>query len=148
MIADALGRAVTFILAPGQAHELRYALPLLDSLPDVPLWGVGDRIDSSHALRQAVWDRGARPAIPTNPTEPVLACPAWIYANRSRVEQLWGRLKEWRAVATPYDTGRTKVPPSCPQSPALRLARRTSGGGQSAARPPSAGAGQSFGRKV
>lgn len=69
MIADALGRAVTFILAPGKAHELRLALPLLDSSPGVPLWGVGDRIYSSHAFRQAVWDRGARPALPTNPTE-------------------------------------------------------------------------------
>jgi transposase len=27
----------------------------------------------------------------------------WIYANRERVERLWSRLKEWRAVATRYD---------------------------------------------
>lgn len=58
---------------------------------------------SPSSLRQAVWDRGARPAIPTNPTERPLACPAWIYANRARVEQLWGRLKEWRAMATRYE---------------------------------------------
>ena len=30
MIADGLGRAVAFILAPGQAHELPQAIPLLD----------------------------------------------------------------------------------------------------------------------
>ncbi len=30
-------------------------------------------------------------------------CPAWAYVNRSRVERLWGRLKEWRAVATRYE---------------------------------------------
>ena len=27
----------------------------------------------------------------------------WIYANRNRVERLWSRLKEWRAVATRYE---------------------------------------------
>lgn len=76
MIADAAGRAVAFVLAPGQAHELRFALPLLDSLPGVPLWVAGDQIYSSHSQRQAVWDRGARQAIPTTSTDGALACPA------------------------------------------------------------------------
>ena len=38
MIADGLGRAVAFILAPGQAHELPHAIPLLERLPGVPKW--------------------------------------------------------------------------------------------------------------
>ena len=29
--------------------------------------------------------------------------PGWIYNNRNRVERLWARLKEWRAVATRYE---------------------------------------------
>ena len=32
-----------------------------------------------------------------------MACPEWIYVNRNRVERLWARLKEWRAVATRYE---------------------------------------------
>jgi transposase len=32
-----------------------------------------------------------------------VACPNWIYGNRNRVERLWARLKEWRAVATRYE---------------------------------------------
>ena len=36
MIADGLGRAVAFILAPGQAHELPQAIPLLERLPGLP----------------------------------------------------------------------------------------------------------------
>ncbi len=43
MIADASDRAVTFALAPGQAHELPHAMPLLARLPDVPIWVVADR---------------------------------------------------------------------------------------------------------
>ncbi len=103
MIADSAGRAVAFSLAPGQAHELPHAAPLLATLPGVPLWVVGDRGYSSHAFREHVWDLGARPAIPPKRNEASVAYPDWIYNNRNRVERLWARLKEWRAVATRYE---------------------------------------------
>jgi transposase len=103
VIADGRGRAVAFALAPGQAHELPLAPGLLDQLPRVPLWVVGDRGYSAHAFRELVWDSGARPAIPTRGNEAAVACPDYIYNNRNLVERLWGRLKEWRAVATRYE---------------------------------------------
>jgi transposase len=103
VIADSSGRAVAFALAPGQAHELPLAPGLLERLPEAPLWVVGDRGLASHAFRERVWDLGARPAIPPKCNEEPVACPAWTYANRSRVERLWARLKEWRAVATRYE---------------------------------------------
>ena len=31
------------------------------------------------------------------------ASPSQIYANRHLVENLWARLKEWRAIATRYE---------------------------------------------
>ena len=98
MIADGLGRAVAFILAPGQAHELPHAIPLLECLPGVPQWVVADRGLSSHAFREHIWSLGARPAIPSKRNEDEVACPDWIYANRNQVERLWARLKEWQAV--------------------------------------------------
>jgi transposase len=103
VIADGLGRAVAFILAPGQAHELPRAIPLLNRLPGVPKWVVGDRSYSSHAFREHIWERGARPAIPSKRNKVPVACPDWIYTNRNIVERLWARLKEWRAVATRYE---------------------------------------------
>ena len=103
VIADGAGRAVAFALAPGQAHELPHAVPLLARLPDVPLWVVADRGYSSHAFRQHVWNLGARPAVPAKRNEAPVACPDWIYASRRLVENLWARLKEWRAVATRYE---------------------------------------------
>jgi transposase len=36
-------------------------------------------------------------------TDAPVACPDWIYANRHLVENLWARLKEWRAVVTRYE---------------------------------------------
>jgi transposase len=103
VIADGLGRAIAFRIAPGQAHELPQALPLLDSLPRVPTWVVADCGYTSHAVRKHVWDLGAKPAIPPQRHEAPVACPHWIRHNRNLVERLWARLKEWRAVATPYE---------------------------------------------
>ena len=93
---------------PGQAHELPHALALLDRLPGAPKGVVGDRGCTSHAFRDHIRGLGARPAIPPRRhgesacPHPV-ACPAWIHADRDRVERLWARLKEWRAVATRYE---------------------------------------------
>jgi transposase len=103
VIADGLARAIAFRIAPGQAHELPRAVPLLDSLPGVPSWVVADRGYTSHAFREHIWSLGARPAIPAKSNEALLACPDWIYNNRNVVERLWARLKEWRAVATRYE---------------------------------------------
>jgi transposase len=103
VIADGRGRAIAFALAPGQAHELPLAPRLLGCLPDVPGWIVGDRGFASDAFRECIWNLGARPAIPPKRTDAPVACPEWIYANRHLVENLWARLKEWRAVATRYE---------------------------------------------
>ena len=91
------------MLAPGQAHELPHAVPLLDRLPRVPRWVVADRGYTSHAFREHIRDLGAQPAIPTQRHEAPVACPDWIYTHRNQVERLWARLKEWRAIATRYE---------------------------------------------
>ncbi len=103
MIAEGGGRAIAFAVAPGQAHELPLAPGLLSRLPDVPGWIVGDRGLASDVFRERIWSSRARPAIPAKRTDAPLACPAWIYTNRHLVENLWARLKEWRAVATRYE---------------------------------------------
>ena len=64
---------------------------------------VADRGFSSHAFREHIWERGARPAIPAKDNEAPVACPDWIYNNRNQVERLWARLKDWRAIATRYE---------------------------------------------
>ncbi len=64
---------------------------------------VADRGYASHAFRQQIWECGSRPAIPAKRNEAPVACPEWIYTNRTQVERLWARLKEWRAIATRYE---------------------------------------------
>jgi transposase len=103
VLADARGRAIASALTPGQAAELPQAEGLLGFLPGTPPWTVADRGYSSHALREAIRDLGSTPAIPTRSNEAPVTCRDWAYVNRERVERLWSRLKEWRAVAICYD---------------------------------------------
>ena len=99
MIADGWGRAVAFIVAPGQAHELPHAIPLLDRLPGVPK-RVVDQGHASRVFRRHIRERGARPASPSQPNEAPVACPDWISNDRTMVDRLEERLKEWRPIAT------------------------------------------------
>ncbi|MCP1203845.1 IS5 family transposase [Acetobacter oryzoeni] len=101
--ADGHGRALSFTLSPGQAHELPSAYSLLDDLPYPPTYVVCDRGYASHKFREYLWDRGVRPVIPPRKNDPEVACPKWAYRHRHLVKNLWARLKEWRAVATRYE---------------------------------------------
>ena len=103
MIADGKGRAITFALAPGQAHELPVASHLLARLPAAPVWVVGDKAYASERFRDLVRGIGAKPAIPNKRNQAPVSCPSWVYNNRNIVERLWARLKEWRAIATRYE---------------------------------------------
>jgi hypothetical protein len=89
VIADTSGRAISFRIAPGQAYGLPHAIPLLEQLPGVPTWVVGDRGYTSHSLREHICSIGARPAIPPQRHEAPVACPEWIYNNRNVVERFW-----------------------------------------------------------
>src|SRR4029079_15835458 len=66
-------------------------------------WVVGDRGLASDTFRDRIWDLGARPAIPPKRTDAPVACPPRLSANRRFAENLWARLKEWRAIATRYE---------------------------------------------
>ncbi len=101
--ADSHGWALSFTLSPGQAHELPYAYALLDALPHPPIYVVCDRGYASNKFREDLWNRGSRPVIPPRRNDPEVACPKWAYRHRRLVENLWARLKEWRAVATRYE---------------------------------------------
>ncbi len=88
---------------PRREHPTDPDALLLAVLSVIPAWIVADRGYASHALRDLIWNLGARPAIPSKRNKEQVRCPAWIYHNRNRVERFWARLKEWRAVATRYE---------------------------------------------
>lgn len=64
---------------------------------------VCDRGYSSAAWRDAIREASAEPVVPAQPTHPPVAYDRGAYRRRHHVEQAWGRLKEWRTVATRYE---------------------------------------------
>ena len=105
MACDRRGRALAFRLLPGHRSELRVADALLIAV--VRLGRVErvvcDRGYSSASWRAGIEIVGAEPVVPANRTHPAVEYDRAAYRERHRVEQLWGRLKEWRAVATRYE---------------------------------------------
>jgi transposase len=92
-------------LLPGQGHELTVAPVLLNVACAL---GVVHRVVCDRGYSSAPWRAhiragGAEPVVPGNPTHPPVTHDRAAYRRRHRVENLWARLKEWRAVATRYD---------------------------------------------
>jgi transposase len=93
---------VALSLTPGQAADIKQAVPLLDQVePDALLADNGYDAD---ALIEALDERGITPVIPpkANRREPRKTDFA-LYRERNLVERFFNKLKQYRALATRYD---------------------------------------------
>jgi transposase len=76
---------------------------MLSSLPNVD-WLLGDRGYDADWFRDALKDKGIRPCIPGRKQRKVpIKYDKRRYKRRNRIEIMFGRLKDWRRVATRYD---------------------------------------------
>jgi len=98
--ANGRGKVLSFTLTPGQARDLPSAMALLGALPSAPRYVVFGRGYASNRFREDLRSRGSRPVILPRRNKMPVSCPKWAYRHRHLVENLWARLKEWRAVAT------------------------------------------------
>ena len=93
---------------PGQAHDAPHLVPLLDrTLARVPAVDevVGDKGFDGDRLREACLDRDVNPNIPLKANRDPDRW-SWYeegYRERNRVERLFGKVKQFRRVATRYD---------------------------------------------
>lgn len=89
----------------GGNHRSDYtgAAALLGSLPAAE-WMIADRGYDADWFREALKDKGIRPCIPGRKSrgKPV-RYDKRRYRRRNRIEIMFGRLKDWRRVATRYD---------------------------------------------
>jgi transposase len=94
-VADANGRPISLFMTAGQVSDYTGAAALLDSLPKAQ-WLLGDR--------EALQAKGITPCIPGRKSriEPV-KYDKRQYKSRNWIEIMFGRLKDWRRVATRYD---------------------------------------------
>lgn len=116
-ICDSKGRPITFFVSAGQVSDYIGARALLSSLPNVD-WLLGDRGYDADWFREALQDKGIRACIPgrTQRNSPI-KYDKRRYKRRNRpsrdtatqctagqrYEIMFGRLKDWRRVATRYD---------------------------------------------
>ena len=102
-VVDANGRPLSFFMTAGQVSDYTGAAALLDDLPKAQ-WLLGDRGYDADWFRDALQAKGIQPCIPgrRSRNEPV-RYDKRRYRRRSRIEIMFGRLKDWRRVATRYD---------------------------------------------
>ena len=89
-------------LTAGQRHDVIAVPALLKGLS--PTVVVADRAYDGNPTRRRIAETGAAACVPPNPQR--LSPFPWdegIYRNRNRVERLFGRLKQFRKVATRYE---------------------------------------------
>jgi transposase len=96
-------RPVAFHLTGGQVADCVAAEALLDVMPPVDLLH-GDKGYDSDALRRRIEATGAAPNIPPKSNRCWKPCfsPA-LYRCRNAIERMFGRLKDFRRIATRYD---------------------------------------------
>ena len=102
-VADAEGRPIRFFLSAGQVSDYTGALALLSSLPKAD-WLLADKGYDADWFREALQDRDIRPCIPgrSSRDKPVKHDKR-RYKRRHRIENMFGRLKDWRRVAMRFD---------------------------------------------
>jgi len=96
-------RPIAFLLTGDQVADCTAAEALLDLMPPVDLVP-GDKGYDSDALRRQIEAMGAAPNIPPKSNRRWKPCfsPA-LYRCRNAIERMFGRLKDFRRIATRYD---------------------------------------------
>ncbi len=99
---DALGNLVRFVLLPGQRHDSVGVAPLISGIEFGAL--LGDKAFDVDWLRAELNARGAVAVIPPKASrKAVIPYDQAMYRWRHLIENLFAKLKEFRAVATRYD---------------------------------------------
>jgi transposase len=91
------------LLSEGQMSDYKGAALMLDALPRAKAL-LGDRGYDADWLRQALADRGIEPCIPSKSNRKVpIPHDRTLYRQRHRIENMFGKLKDWRRIHTRYD---------------------------------------------
>jgi transposase len=91
------------LLSEGQMSDYKGAALMLDALPPAKTL-LGDRGYDASWFRNALAERGIVPCIPSKANRKIsIPHDRALYRQRHKVENMFGRLKDWRRVHTRYD---------------------------------------------
>jgi transposase len=102
MLTDALGRPLRFLLSPGQMHDSKAALELLQGVDGGGV--IADKAYDSNEIRGAIAKARMQAVIPSNRNRKVIIPhDVEVYKIRNRIERCFNKLKHFRHFATRYD---------------------------------------------
>lgn len=98
-----MGRPLLFFLTAGQTSDYKGARHLLDRLPGAKEL-LADRGYDADWFRNALKDKGISACIPPRAKRKKPShYDRDLYRQRYRIENMFGRIKDWRRIATRYD---------------------------------------------
>lgn len=91
------------LLSEGQMSDFKSAALMIEAMPDAKVL-LGDRGYDPNWFRNALSAGGIEPCIPSkaNRKTQILHDRA-LYRKRHKIENMFGRLKDWRRIHTRYD---------------------------------------------
>ena len=104
MASDAHGLPIDFIITGGEVHDCKVAPEFIAQLP-VAEYTIADKGYDKEELREMIKQRSSIPAIPRKCNSTIgNADMDWgLYKYRHLVENIFARIKHFRAIATRYD---------------------------------------------
>jgi transposase len=102
-VCDGRGRPLILLLSEGQMSDYKGAALMIDAFPKAKAL-LGDKGYDADWLRKALIDRGIAPCIPSKSNRKIqIDYDKTLYRQRHKIENMFGRLKDWRRVHTRYD---------------------------------------------
>ena len=102
-VTDALGRPIRIFLTAGNVSDYVGARAMVGSLPQAD-WLLADRGYDADWFRNDLKNMKIEPCIPSRKSRKV-AIPhdRSRYKLRHKIENMFGKIKDWRRIATRYD---------------------------------------------
>jgi transposase len=102
-VCDGEGRPLVMLLSEGQMSDYKGAALMMEALPPAKAM-LADRGYDADWFRDALTERGITPCIPSRSNRKVpIPHDKTLYKQRHRIENMFGRLKDWRRIHTRYD---------------------------------------------
>ena len=106
-ITDTSGRPIRLFITAGQISDYTGAAALMNSLPEAD--GLfADRGYDTDWFRKILVEKGTTPCIPGRKSRnKTVKYDKLRYQRRTRIERMFGRLKDWRRISSRYDRSPT-----------------------------------------
>lgn len=102
-MCDENGKPLILLLSEGQMSDYKGARHIVQALP-CARYMLADRGYDADWFREALRDKGIEPCIPPKKNRKIqIEYDKDLYKKRHKVENMFGRLKDWRRIATRYD---------------------------------------------